>query len=187
VRITNSRSSSSARGSLAPEKARTVRAHLESCARCRNCCLASLRSTPGWLLRCPGPCCPRTSRPGCTRGSDRNPGARRGNDLRTAADEEYRRTLEALRLGASRNAILAGLAVGVVAIGGLVLAPSLLPDAGSLLASLTAQQRLIGCGALGGMIALAGLACRRCSAVADAALVRLKRDYLPAGAGSAIG
>jgi predicted anti-sigma-YlaC factor YlaD len=145
-------------GSLAPEKARTVRAHLESCARCRNwrSSFAEVDARLAAALPRPALSADFASRLHARLGAESRRMPR--NELRTAADQEYLRTLDALRRSARRNVVLAGLAVGVVAIGGLVLAPSLLPDAGSLLASFTAQQRLIGCGALGGVIALAGLA-----------------------------
>jgi anti-sigma factor RsiW len=145
-------------GSLSPEKARTVRAHVESCVRCRNW-LSSFAEVDARLaaaLPRPALSADFAARLQARLGSESRRTPR--SDLRTAADEEYLRTLEALRRSARRNAIVAGLALGVVSIGAIVLVPSLLPDAGSLLASLTAQQRLMGFGALGGAIALAGLA-----------------------------
>lgn len=145
-------------GSLAPDKVRTVRAHLESCARCRNwqSSYAEVDARLAAALPRPALSADFASRLQARLGSESRRMPR--NDVRSAADAEYLRALEALRRGARSNAVLAGLAVAVVAVGAVVLAPSLLPDATSLLASLTTEQRLIGCGALGGAIALAGLA-----------------------------
>jgi anti-sigma factor RsiW len=145
-------------GSLAPEKARAVRAHLESCARCRNwqSSFAEVDARLAAALHRPVLSADFASQLKARLGSESRRTPR--NDLRTAADAEYLRTLEALRRSARSRAILAAVAVGAVSIGAAVLAQGLLPDAGSLLASLTAQQRLFGFGALGGVIALAGLA-----------------------------
>jgi hypothetical protein len=65
--------------------------------------------------------------------------------------------LEALRSGARRNALLAGAAVAVVALGGLVVLPAVWPAAGEALASIDPARRAAVFGAFGAAITLAGL------------------------------
>lgn len=145
-------------GSLAPEKARAVRAHLESCARCRawRAAFAAVDTQLAAALPRPSISLDFADRLESRLAAEtrRTP----ATELRSAADDEYRHMVEALQRGVRRNALLAVLALIVATAGVLVFAPALLTDASPLLASLTDQQRLTVCGALGGTIALAGLA-----------------------------
>jgi anti-sigma factor RsiW len=144
-------------GSLAPERARAVRAHLESCPRCRAWAAAFARLDAGLAAAMPQP---TLSADFDARLAQRIAAERRRapvGDLRRSAETEYRRMLEALRSGARRNALLAGAAVAVVALGGLVVLPAVWPAAGEALASIDPARRGAVFGAFGAAIALAGL------------------------------
>lgn len=144
-------------GSLAPERARAVRAHLESCARCRDWAAAFARLDAGLETALPRPV---LSAEFDARLAQRIAAERRRapvGDLRRSAETEYRRMLAALRSGARRSALLAGAAVAVVALGGLVVLPAVWPAAGEALASIDPARRAAVFGAFGAAIALAGL------------------------------
>jgi anti-sigma factor RsiW len=144
-------------GSLEPERARAVRAHLESCARCRAWAAAFARFDAGLAAAMPQP---TMSADFDARLAQRIAAETRRMpvvNLRRSADTEYRRMLEALRSQARRNALLTGAAVAVVAVVALVVLTAVWPEAGEALAALEPARRAAMFGAFGAAIALAGL------------------------------
>jgi len=144
-------------GSLAPERARAVRAHLESCARCRDWAAAFAQLDAGLEAALPRP---SLSPDFETRLQERLAAETRrtpGGELRTSADAEYRRMLEGLRSQARRNALLAGAAAVAAVIGALVVMPAVWPVAGASLAALDPVRLATASAAVGAAIALAAL------------------------------
>ncbi|NJD31080.1 MAG: hypothetical protein FIB04_04275 [Gammaproteobacteria bacterium] len=145
-------------GALGPDRARAVRAHVHACARCRGW-LESFAALDAHLAEhLPRPA---LSSDFAARLEARLSAATRrapASELLAAEDDEYSRLLAALRRNARRNAVLGGIAVAAVAAGGILLTPALLTATGSLLGSLPAQERAIGLGSAGAMIAIAALA-----------------------------
>jgi hypothetical protein len=144
-------------GSLTPERARTVRAHAESCARCRDWAAAFARLDSGLEAAMPRPSLSpdfeARLKERLAAETHRTP----RSELRTSADTEYRRMMEALRSRARRNALLAGAAAVAAAIGALVVVPAVWPVAGASLAALDPVRLATASAAVGAAIALAAL------------------------------
>lgn len=147
-----------AEGSLAPEKARAVRLHVASCARCRawQSALADLDAGLGQALPRPA-----LSADFAARLQSRLAAVTRSNgrgDLRTSADDEYRQTLETLRRGTWFNAIVGAMTVAGICTAGLLLVRGIAPEAAPLLAAFAGPERATAFVALGGVVAIGTLA-----------------------------
>lgn len=145
-------------GALTPERAVAVRAHLDSCARCRawQAAFAAVDAQLATALARPALTPDFVSKLGARIAAEtrRAPVA----ELRTTADDEYRHALAALRQGVQRNALLTGLTLAGATLTGFALAPTLLADAAPVLSSLSLLERVTVFGTFGGVIALAALA-----------------------------
>jgi hypothetical protein len=147
-----------AEGSLAPEKARAVRLHVASCARCRTwqSAFADLDAGLGQALPRPA-----LSAGFAARLQSRLAAATRSNgraDLRASAEDEYRKTLEALRHGTWSSAIVGAMTVMGICTAGLLLVRGMAPEAGPLLAAYAGPGRDAALSALGAIVALGALA-----------------------------
>ena len=145
-------------GTLAAERARTVRAHLEGCERCRGwqAAYAEVDARLGEALPRPALSADFDARLQARLAAEtrRVPSA----DLRTQVDSEYRRMVDSLGAGARRSAVLTGGTLAVAALGTAIVLLVLWPEAGAALAALDPVQRATVLGGIGGAIALAGLA-----------------------------
>jgi anti-sigma factor RsiW len=147
-----------AEGSLAPDKARAVRVHVESCARCRAwqsafaCLDAELeQALPRPALSADFAAKLELRLATVTRLNGRT-------DLRASAEAEYRLTLEALSRGSRFNAIVGAVTVVGICTAGLLLARGVAPEAGPLLAAFAGPERASAFVALGAVVALGALA-----------------------------
>lgn len=145
-------------GSLGPERARVIRLHVESCPRCRAWQVDFATIDAGLAAALP--------RPGLSADFERRLQARvatlaqpaNRSDLRTRADREHERLVEALRRGARRHALLDGIGSAAVAICLLAVARGLLDQTDALQSLLEGPQRLVALGGIGTAVALAALA-----------------------------
>ena len=147
-----------AEGSLAPEKARVVRMHVASCARCRawQSAFADLDAELGQALPRPA-----LSADFGARLASRLAAVTRSNgrgDLRASAEDEYRRTLEALRHGTWSSAIVGAMTVVGICTAGLLLVRGVAPEAAPLLAAFAGPERATAFVVLGVVVALGALA-----------------------------
>lgn len=145
-------------GALGDEPARAVQGHLAACPRCRAWQAEFVALDAGLAAALPRPSlsgefAARLRRHIAveTRRSPRQ-------DLRVAAEDEYRRMVAGLRRGSQRSAFLGAVAAVAGTACALVVFRSLLPEASALLPSLSGQEREIACGLLGAAVALAALA-----------------------------
>ena len=145
-------------GSLAPEKARAVRLHVASCARCRawQSAFAGLDAALGQALPRPALSADFAARlelrlAAVTRSSGRA-------DLRTSADDEYRQTLETLRRGTKFSAIVGAVTVAGICTAGLLLFRGVAPELAPLIAAFAGPERAAAFVALGAVVALGALA-----------------------------
>jgi anti-sigma factor RsiW len=147
-----------AEGALAPEKARVVRIHVASCARCRAWQSAFADLDAGLRQALPRPA---LSADFAVRLQSRLAAATRSNGragLRASADDEYRRTLEALRRGTWFSAVVGAVTVVGSCTAGLLLARGVAPETAPLLAAFAGPERATAFGALGIIVALGALA-----------------------------
>lgn len=147
-----------AESTLTPEKARVVRIHVASCARCRawQTALADLDAGLGQALPRPA-----LSADFGARLQSRLAAATRSNgraDLRASAEDEYRKTLEALRRGTRSSAIVGAMTVVGICTAGLLVVRGVAPEAGPLLAAYAGPGRDVALSALGAVVALGALA-----------------------------
>jgi anti-sigma factor RsiW len=147
-----------AEGSLTPEKARAVRLHVASCARCRawQSEFADLDAELGQALPRPA-----LSADFAARLESRLAALTRSNgraDLRTSAEDEYRLTLEALRRGTRFGAIVGAMTVVGICTAGLLLVRGLAPEAAPLLSAFAGPERATAFVTLGALVALGSLA-----------------------------
>ena len=147
-----------AEGSLAPEKAREVRLHVASCARCRawQSAFAELDAALGQALPRPALSVDFAAKlesrlAAVTRLSGRT-------DLRASAEDEYRLTLDALRRGTKFSAIVGAMSVVGICTAGLLLVRGVAPEAGPLFAAFAGPERATTFMALGAVVALGALA-----------------------------
>ena len=145
-------------GSLAPEKARVVHAHVASCARCRawQSAFAGLDTELEQALPRPA-----LSTDFAAKLESRLATVTRLNgrtDLRASAEAEYRLTLEALSRGSRFNAIVGAVTVVGICTAGLLLVRGVAPEAAPLLAGFAGPGRATGLVALGVIVALGALA-----------------------------
>jgi hypothetical protein len=145
-------------GSLGPERARVIRLHVESCARCRAWQVEFAAFDAGLAAALPSPA--------LSADFERRLQARiavpaqpvnRG-DLRARADREHERLVETLRRGARRHALLDGLGSAAIAICILAVARGLLEQTDSLQLLFEGPQRMVILGGIGTAVALAALA-----------------------------
>lgn len=145
-------------GSLRPERAREVRAHLEACARCREWQHAYAHTDARLAAALPQP----SLSPGFSAQLMARIAAERGrapvSELRAAAADEYAHMRDSLLRG-PRFGVLVGISalLGFVA-AAVLLAPLLATLSGQLLGSLSPDQRLHVFFWCGGAITLASLA-----------------------------
>ena len=145
-------------GSLGPERARVIRLHVESCARCRTWQAEFAAFDAGLAAALPSPVMPAEF--------ERRLLARiaalalpvNRSDLRARADREHERLVEALRRGARRHALLDGIGSAAIAICVLAVARGLLEQADALQLLLDGPQRMVILGGIGTAVALAALA-----------------------------
>lgn len=145
-------------GSLGPERARVIRLHVESCARCRAW-QAEFAAFDGGLVAA-------LPRPGLSADFERRLQARiaalaqpaNRSDLRARANREHERLVEALRRGARRHALLDGIGSVAVAISVLTVARGFLEQTDAIQLLFEGPQRLVILGAIGTAVALAALA-----------------------------
>jgi anti-sigma factor RsiW len=145
-------------GTLGAEDVRAVRSHLSLCPRCRawqsrfialDAQLAEALPRPALSQEFAATLRLRIAAE--TRRSSQG-------DLRTAADDEYRRMVAGLRQGSQRNAFLGAVAAVIGTACALVALRFILPEASALLPSLSGQEREVAFGLLGASVALAALA-----------------------------
>jgi anti-sigma factor RsiW len=147
-----------AEGSLSPERARAIRVHVESCARCRawQSAFAALDAELGEALPRPA-----LSADFAARLKSRLAVVTRTNgraDLRASADDEYRQTLDALRRGTKFSAIVGAMTVVGICTAGLLLARGVAPELAPLLAAFAGPERATAFVTLGSIVALGTLA-----------------------------
>ena len=147
-----------AEGSLAPEKARVVRIHVASCARCGAwlSAFAALDAELGQSLPRPALSTDFVARlesrlAAMTRSSGRT-------DLRASAEDEYRKTVEALRRGTWFSAIVGAMTVVGTCTAGLLFVRGLAPETAPLFAAFAGPERAMAFVALGAVVALGALA-----------------------------
>jgi len=145
-------------GSLRPERAREVRAHLESCARCREWQQACADTDARLASALPQP----SLSPDFSQRLMARIAAERGrapaSELRSAAADEYERMRESLLRGARLRVLVGFLALLGVAAAATLLAPLLAAGSNQLFSSLSADQRLHVFIYFSGAITLASLA-----------------------------
>lgn len=145
-------------GSLGPERARVIRLHVESCARCRAWQAEFAALDAGLAAALPRPAIsPDFERRLQARLSALAQPANR-SDLRARVDREHERLVEALRRGARRHALLDGIGSAAVAICVLAVAHGLLEQADALQLLFAGPQRMVILGGIGTAVALAALA-----------------------------
>ena len=145
-------------GSLGPERARVIRLHVESCARCRAWQAEFMAFDAGLAAALPSPALSSDfERRLQVRISALAQPVNRG-DLRARADREHARLVEALRRGARRHALLDGIGSAAVAICVLAVARDLLEQSDAMQLLLEGPQRLVVFGGIGTAVALAALA-----------------------------
>ena len=173
-----------AEGSLAPEKARVVRMHVASCARCRawQSAFADLDAGLGQALPRPA-----LSADFAARLESRLAAVTRSNgraDLRASAEDEYRRTLEALRRGTRSSAIVGAMTVVGICTAGLLLVRGVAPEAQSVARVIRRTRSATTAFVRSRRRRRARRARVVCLArvPADAATARLRRGYFRAGA-----
>jgi anti-sigma factor RsiW len=145
-------------GSLGPERARVIRLHVESCARCRAWQAEFAAFDAGLAAALPGPA--------LSADFERRLQARiavlaqpvNRTDLRARADREHERLVEALRRGARRHALLDGIGSAAIAICVLAVARGLLEQADAMQLLFAGPQRMVILGGIGTAVALAALA-----------------------------
>lgn len=145
-------------GSLGPERARVIRLHVESCARCRAWQAEFAAFDAGLAAALPSPA--------LSADFERRLQARiaalaqpvNRSDLRARADREHERLVEALRRGARRHALLDGIGSAAIAICVLAVARGLLEQTDSLQLLFEGPQRMVIFGGIGTAVALAALA-----------------------------
>jgi anti-sigma factor RsiW len=147
-----------AEGSLAPDKARAVRVHVESCARCRawQSAFADLdaeleQALPRLALSTDFAAKLEARLETVTRLNGRT-------DLRASAEAEYRLVLETLRRGSRFSAIVGAMTVVGTCTAGLLLVRGLAPETAPLFAAFAGPERATAFVALGAVVALGALA-----------------------------
>ena len=145
-------------GSLAPDRARAVRVHVESCARCRawQSAFAGLDSELEQALPRPA-----LSADFAAKLESRLAAVTRLNgrtDLRTSAEADYRLTLETLRRGSRFSAIVGAMTIVGMCAAVLLLVRAVAPDAAPLLTTFAGPERATAFVALGAAVALGALA-----------------------------
>jgi anti-sigma factor RsiW len=145
-------------GSLATERGRALRRHLDACPRCRAWLagFASLDARLESALPHPSLGTDFAARLHARLEAETRPVQRA--DLLAAEDSAYRRAVEALRSGARRSALLDAIAAGGGALCAVMLARSLAPYVGSLAPALGETWRITALGVLGSALALGALA-----------------------------
>jgi anti-sigma factor RsiW len=144
---------------LAPERARSVRQHVEQCARCRDWSRAFAALDARLAAVLPQP---RLSADFDARLQERlaaltRPVARR--DLLSAAEREHDSLIEALRHAARRNAVAGAVGTAAAVACALVLARDLLRESAGILASVPGgNEPWLVFGLTGIVVAIAGLA-----------------------------
>ena len=145
-------------GSLGPERARVIRLHVESCARCRAWQAEFAAFDAGLAAALPSPTLSTDfERRLQVRIAALAQPANRSN-LRARADREHERLIEALRRGARRHALLDGIGSAAIAICVLAVARGLLEQTDSLQLLFEGPQRMVILGGIGTAVALAALA-----------------------------
>ena len=147
-----------AEGSLTPDKARAVRVHVESCARCRawQSAFAGLDAELEQALPRP-----TLSTDFAAKLEARLATLTRLNgrtDLRASAEAEYRRMLETLRRGSRFSAIVGAMTIMGICAAVLLLVRGVAPEAAPLLAAVAGPERATAFVALGAVVALGALA-----------------------------
>jgi len=147
-----------AEGSLAPERARVIRLHVESCARCRawQSAFASIDAGLEKALPRPALSAGFAARLESRLATETRLGGRA--DLRTSAERDLRRTLEALRRGTWFSAIVGATTVVGTCTAGLLLVRGLAPETAPLFAAFAGPERATAFVALGAVVALGALA-----------------------------
>ena len=145
-------------GSLAPDRARAVRFHVESCARCRawQSAFAGLDSELEQALPRPA-----LSADFAAKLESRLAAVTRLNgrtDLRTSAEADYRLTLETLRRGSRFSAIVGAMTIVGICAAVLLLVRAVAPDAAPLLTTFAGPERATAFIALGTAVAVGALA-----------------------------
>ena len=145
-------------GSLAPDRARAVRVHVESCARCRawQSAFAGLDSELEQALPRPA-----LSADFAAKLQSRLAAVTRLNgrtDLRTSAEADYRLTLETLRRGSRFSAIVGAMTIVGICAAVPLLVRAVAPDAAPLLTTFAGPERATAFVALGAAVALGALA-----------------------------
>ena len=147
-----------AEGSLSPERARAIRVHVESCARCRawQSAFATLDAELGEALPRPA-----LSADFAARLESRLAAVTRTNGrvgLRASAEDEYRLTLETLRRGTKFSAIVGAVTVAGICTAGLLLFRGVAPELAPLIAAFAGPERAMAFVTLGSVVALGTLA-----------------------------
>jgi anti-sigma factor RsiW len=145
-------------GSLGPEHARVTRSHVSSCPRCRAWQAEFATMDAALAAASPRPSLSadferRLRERIATLAQPAIPG-----HLRARADREYERTVDAIRRGASRHALLDAIGSAAVTICILAVARGLLEQTGALQLLLEGPPRLVVFGGIGTTVALAALA-----------------------------
>jgi hypothetical protein len=145
-------------GSLGPERARVIRLHVESCARCRAWQAEFAAFDAGLAAALPSPALSADfERRLQARIAALSQPANR-SDLRARADREHERLVATLRRGARRHALLDGIGSAAIAICVLAVARGLLEQTGALQLLFEGPQRMVILGGIGTAVALAALA-----------------------------
>ena len=147
-----------AEGSLAPEKARVVRIHVASCARCRawQSAFADLDAELGQVLPRPALSADFAARLQARLAAVTRSNGRAG--MRSSAEDEYRRTLEALRRGTWFSAVVGTMTVVGACTAGVLLVRGVAPEAAPLLTAFAGPERATAFVALGAIVAVGTLA-----------------------------
>lgn len=145
-------------GSLPSERAREVRAHLESCPRCRGWQHACAETDARLAAALPQPSLsPDFAARLMARIAAERPRAQ-ASELRAAATDEYELMRQSLLRGARLRVLVGVLALLGVVAAAVLLAPLLAAESSRLLGSLSADQRLHVFSWCGSAITLASLA-----------------------------
>jgi anti-sigma factor RsiW len=144
-------------GTLPAERARTTRAHLEGCARCRAWQAQYAELDAQLMATLP--------RPALSSDFDARLQGRLASetrraasaDLRTQVESDYRSLVDSLRSGARRSVLLTAGTMVVAALGATILLPVVWPGAGAALAALDPVQRATVLGGIGCAVALVAL------------------------------
>jgi anti-sigma factor RsiW len=145
-------------GSLAPDRARAVRVHVESCARCRawHSAFAGLDAELEQALPRPALSADFAAKLESRLAAVTRLNGRTG--LRTSAEADYRLTLETLRRGSRFSAIVGAMTIVGICAAVLVLVRAVAPDAAPLLTTFAGPERATAFVALGAAVALGALA-----------------------------